>query len=106
MRTRPFEFSETIRIEDTDLRITKRFPNAFNKTDLGTVLQREGCDAVVIVGLSASGCALATCLGANDHDLRAFLVKDGVASHSEDHVRFAEEICDTLSVHAFDKTLH
>ena len=103
--TQPFEFSETIRIEDTDLRITKRYPNAFNKTDLGAVLQREGCDAVVIIGLSASGCALATCLGANDHDLCAFLVKDGVASHSEDHVRFAEEICDTLSVRAFDKTL-
>ncbi len=59
----------------------------------------------VIVGLSANGCAMATCLGENDQDLRAFLVKDGVASHSEDHVRFAEEICDTSSVRAFDKTL-
>jgi nicotinamidase-related amidase len=103
--TKPFQFSEKIKVDDADLKITKRYPNTFNKTELEAILRRDGCDTVVIVGLSASGCALATYFGAVDHDIRAFLVKDGVASHSEEHVRFAEEICGTMSVKAFDQAL-
>jgi len=40
-----------------------------------------------------------------DCDLRPYLVQGGVASHSEEHVRFAEDIYDTLSAHALDQLL-
>ncbi len=103
--TRPFEVPQTVGIEDDDIRVTKHYPNSFNKTGLEAILRRMGCDTVLIVGLSASGCALATYFGAMDHDIHPYMVKGGIASHDEDHVRFAEDVCETLSVEAFDRTL-
>ncbi|UCE92396.1 MAG: cysteine hydrolase [Methanobacteriota archaeon] len=103
--TDAFEFTSAVEIEKKDFRITKHYANSFNKTGLDMTLRRMGCETVVIVGLSASGCALATYFGAGDGDFRAYMVKDGVASHDEEHVRFAEEICETISVGEFDKIL-
>lgn len=56
------------------------------------------------VGLSASGCVLGTYWRAFDGDVRPYLIRGGVASHNEEHVRFAEEICDTVSLDALDST--
>ena len=103
--TEPFEFIHTVSIEDSDIKITKEYPNAFRKTLLETTLKSAGCDTVIIAGLSASGCVLATFFGALDHDLNPYLLEGGVASHSEEHVRFAEEICATISPGSFDKEL-
>lgn len=103
--SRPFEFTETVEIMDKDIKVTKHYPNSFCKTALPAILKKYGCDTVVIEGLSASGCALATAFGALDHDLAPYLVKDGVASHSEEHVRFAEEIIGTVKVGSFNRTL-
>lgn len=58
----------------------------------------------MIVGLSASGCVLATYFSAPDRDIRPYLLKGGVTSANEEHVRFAEDICDTLSLQALDST--
>ena len=103
--SKPFRFLETVEVMDKDIRITKRYPNSFCKTGLRAILEKNGCDTVVIEGLSGSGCVLATAFGALDHDLTPYLVKDGVASHSEEHVRFAEEIVGTVKVGSFDRTL-
>ncbi len=103
--SKPFGFVERVELVEKDIRITKHYPNSFCKTALPAILKKNGCDTVVIEGLSGSGCVLATAFGALDHDLTPYLVKDGVASHSEEHVRFAEEIVGTVKVGSFDKTL-
>jgi len=102
---KPFEVPGTVHVMKTDMKVIKLHPNAFGKTDLEAILRKEGCDTVLIAGLSASGCVLATFFGALDRDFRSYLVQGGVASHSEDHVRFAEEVCDTMSVDALDKAV-
>lgn len=103
--SRPFECIDALEIRDDDLRVTKHYPNSFCKTNLAAILRKNQCDAVVIVGLSASGCALATAFGALDHDMDSYFVMNGVASHSEEHARFAEEICGTVKVGSFDRIL-
>ena len=103
--TDAFEFTPAVDIEKNDRRITKRYGNSFNKTGLDMALREMECETVLIVGLSASGCAIATCFGARDYDFHSYLVKGGVASHDEEHVRFAEEICETLGVDEFDQRL-
>lgn len=103
--SKPFECVDALDVKHNDLRITKRYPNSFTKTRLNSILKKNGSDVVVIVGLSASGCALATAFGALDHDLDSYFVKDGIASHSEEHVRFAEDIFGTVKVGSFDRTL-
>ncbi len=103
--TKPFEVPGTVRIDEADIKVTKRYPSAFGKTELEAILRKKECDTVVIVGLSASGCVLATYFGAMDCDFHPYLVQGGVASHSEEHVRFAEEICDTMRIQDFDRLL-
>jgi len=100
--TDSFEVPRSVKVRKTDLKVTKRHANAFGNPELGAILQREGCDALVIVGLSASGCVLATYFSALDWEVRPYIIRGGVASHNEEHVRFAEEICDTLNVKALD----
>lgn len=100
--TKPYGVPETVDVKDTDLKATKRHASAFGNPEFGAMLKREGCDALVIVGLSASGCVLGTYWSAFDWDVRPYLIQGGVASHNEEHVRFAEEICDTVSLEALD----
>jgi len=55
--TRP----EIAHVKETDLKATKRHASAFGNPEFGAMLKREGCDALLIVGPSASGCVLGTC---------------------------------------------
>lgn len=100
--SKPFEVPKSVHIKETDLKATKRNASAFGNPEFGALLRREGCDALVIVGLSASGCVLATYFSAFDWDVRPYLIQGGVASHNEEHVRFAEEICETVSLGTLD----
>jgi len=49
-----------------------------------------------ICGLSATGCALATWLGAFNHDYKAFLVKDALMSPDKDHTTNIEIMFDAV----------
>lgn len=101
--TRSYEVPETVQVLPSDLRATKRFASAFGNPEFGALLKRQGCDTIVIVGLSASGCILGTYWSAFDWDIRPYVLKGGIASHNEEHVRFAEEICDTVSLEELDE---
>jgi len=103
--TPSFEVPKSVKVEETDFKVTKRHASAFGNPMLGAFLHQVGCDTLVIVGISASGCVLATYFSALDWEIRPYLLKDGVASHEEEHVRFAEEICDTLTLQELDKLL-
>lgn len=102
--TRPYEVPGVVHVKDTDLKATKRHASAFGNPEFGAMLKREQCDALVILGLSASGCVLATYFSAFDWDIHPYLLQGGVASSDEEHVRFAEEICETVSLDMLDKT--
>ncbi len=98
--TDEFEFLPSIGTIDSDTRVIKNYPNAFNKTELAGILQQKQVDTVILCGLSATACVMATYVGAEDQDLHPFLLRDGVAAGSEQLVKFAEEIFETLSVGA------
>jgi nicotinamidase-related amidase len=95
--TDEFEFLPSIGIADSDPQVIKNYPNAF--------LAHKNVDVPILCGLSATGCAMATYIGAEDHDLHPFFLRDGVAASSEQHIRFAEEIFETMSVGALTLAL-
>jgi nicotinamidase-related amidase len=103
--TKEFNFLPSIEISETDTRVIKNYPDAFNKTGLADILAQRNVDTVILCGLSATGCVMATYVGAENHDLHPFLLRDGVAASSEEHVGFAEEIFETLSVGALSHVL-
>ncbi len=101
--TKSYEVPKVVHVKKTDPSVTKLHSSAFANPELGAILKREECDTIIIVGLSASGCVLATYFSALDWDIHPYLLKGGVASAEERHVAFAEEICDTLSLEALDE---
>jgi nicotinamidase-related amidase len=94
--TEDFEFPKSVSIELEDPMIIKTYPDSFNKTDLDKVLIEKGCNTLFICGLSATGCALATWLGAFNHDYKAFLVKDALMSPNKDHTTNIEIMFDAV----------
>jgi len=103
--TEDFEFLPSIAVDKSDVRVIKNYPNAFNKTELEGILRKAGADTVILCGLSATACVMATYVGAQDRDLHAYLLRDGVAAGSEQNVRFTEEIFETLSLGALGQIL-
>jgi len=91
-----FEFPKSVSIELEDPMVIKTYPDSFNKTDLDKVLKEKGCNTLFICGLSATGCALATWLGAFNHDYKAFLVKDALMSPDKDHTTNIEIMFDAV----------
>jgi nicotinamidase-related amidase len=100
--SKSFEVPDSLQVMKTDPSVTKLHANSFANPMLSALIRENGCDSVAIVGLSASGCVLATYFGALDREITPFLIKGGVASHKEEHVRFAEEICNTLTLAELD----
>ena len=57
--------------------VTKRRVGAFANTDLETILKAKGIEALVLLGISTSGCVLSTVRWAADEDYGLFVVSDG-----------------------------
>jgi nicotinamidase-related amidase len=61
-------------------------------------------DAVIVTGFCAEFCVLSTYRGAEDFDFKPIILKDSLASDNTEHIRFVEEISETISFGAL-KTL-
>ncbi len=103
--TKEFELFPGIDVKPTDGMVVKTYMNAFNKTELDNLVRDRGCDTVILVGLSAMHCVLASYLGAYDRDLVPYLIRGAVAGPDEESVQNAERLCDTLSLRAISQIL-
>jgi nicotinamidase-related amidase len=100
-----FDLCPGIKAKETDSRVVKTNMNAFHGTELERILKERNCDTVIILGLSALHCVLATYFGAYDRGFSPYLVRDGVAGPNEESVQISEKICDTLSLKAITQIL-
>ena len=97
--TELFEYPASVLIRDEDARVIKTYGNAFNKTDLDRLLRESGSNTLFLCGLSAVGCVLATWIGAQDQDYKAFMVKDAIMSH---HSGYTDQIEDMFDAVGYD----
>lgn len=95
--TERFEFPSTVLIKPEDPKVLKTYPDGFNKTDLDRVIRETGSNTLFLSGLSAVGCVLATWIGAQNNDYRAFLVKDAIMSHNSEYTDNIEVMFDAVS---------
>jgi nicotinamidase-related amidase len=98
--TENFEYPQSIKIVEEDARIVKNYSDSFNKTELDPMLRKYGINTLFLCGLSAIGCVLATRTGAQNHDYRAFIVKDAIMSHNTGYTRNVEAMFDAISFDA------
>ncbi len=95
--TEEFAFDTVFKIEESDPMVIKTYGNAFNKTNLDSLLQAKGINTLFLCGLSATGCVLATYIGANDHDYEVFMLKNALLSHDADLTKAVQEFTSTIS---------
>lgn len=100
-----FQFPESILIESTDPMVIKNYGNAFKKTELDKILKEKGCNTLFLVGLSATGCVIATYFGAIEFEYDVFLVKDALMSGNPDHTNAIEDIFNTITYTGMDTIL-
>jgi nicotinamidase-related amidase len=99
-----FDMPESVKLEPQDVRIVKTYGNSFTKTGLADKLKELGVDTVIITGFCAEYCVLSTYKGAEDYDFKPIILKGSIASDNSEHIRFVEEIADTVTFGAL-KTL-
>ena len=94
--TEGFEYPEAVKILPTDPKVLKTYPDGFNKTDLDQVIKATGSNTLFLCGLSAVGCVLATWIGAQDFDYKAFMVKNAIISHNSEFTKNVEQMFDAV----------
>ena len=99
-----FDVSESVQLEPQDIRIVKTYGNSFTKTGLAEKLRELGVDTVIVTGFCAEFYVLSTCRGAEDFDFKPIILKGSLVSDNAEHIRFVEEISETISFGAL-KTL-
>jgi len=104
--TTEFEFPETVHILPGDPKVIKTYGDAFNKTELEKVLKDLNVNTVFLCGLSAVGCVLATYVGANNHDFKAFFLKYALMSHDAEYTDQVEIMFEALGNEAVEVMLN
>jgi nicotinamidase-related amidase len=74
-----------------DTIVHKLHGNAYEDTNLDSLLKSKNISRLIVAGLVTHGCVKATCLGARQLGYTVILVKDGHSSYSKDAGRLIEE---------------
>jgi nicotinamidase-related amidase len=99
-----FDVPDSVKLEPQDVRIVKTYSNSFTKTGLAEKLRELGVDTVIVTGFCAEFCVLSTYRGAQDFDFTPITLKGSIASDNTEHIKFVEEITETITYGAL-KTL-
>jgi nicotinamidase-related amidase len=99
-----FDVPGNVKLQPQDLHIVKTYGGSLTKTGLTEKLRELGVDTVIMTGFCAEFCVLSTYRGALDHDFTPIILKGSLASGNQEHIRFVEEISETISYGAL-KTL-
>lgn len=81
-----FEVTPEIRLDDSDLRISKEWNNAFWKTDLEQLLRDKETNFVVVCGFAAEHCVTFTFNGARERGFGAAILQKGILGEHPDAV--------------------
>ncbi len=100
-----FDVPQNVKLEPQDIRIVKTYSNSFTKTKLAEKLKELGVDTLIVTGFKAEFCVLSTYRGAVDFDFKPIILKGSLASDDAEHIRFVEEISETISLGALETLL-
>ena len=76
-----------------DIYVQKKHGNAFEDTNLKSILNESGIEEIIVCGLVSNGCIKATCIGAIEEGLKVQAIKNG---HSNWNKK-AQEIIHTIN---------
>ncbi|MGD9140209.1 MAG: isochorismatase family cysteine hydrolase [bacterium] len=103
--TDAFDFPDSIAVLESDPKVVKAHPSSFMKTDLEKMLRDGERNVVILCGLSAVGCVLATYFGAMEREFTVLMVKEALLSHNAEYTDMVENICYSMSLEDLEEML-
>ncbi len=92
-----FSTHHSIKLEESDLRITKEAGSGFYNTNLTEKLKEMDVESVIITGFCAEYCVLSTTRGAADSGFKPIILRNSLASFNPENIEFVEKINDVIS---------
>ena len=89
------ELLDGLSFSPEDIIVHKSHMNGFNGTDLAEKVRSTGSDTVLICGMYAEHCAMATYWGAWDNGLSPFFAKNALIAFREECLESVYSICRT-----------
>jgi len=78
-----YQNAEDLITEKSDINIIKHYSNGFWKTDLEKILKEKDIELVVLCGMAAEFCVLATYNGALERGFKPVMLQNGLFAGSE-----------------------
>ena len=100
-----FEIIDLLKPNENEKIFIKHYGNSFNKTGLMEFLINEKIDTIIITGYCAEHCVLSTYRGAKDHDFFPIILKNAIASGSNENIKFVENISEIISINVLEKLI-
>ncbi|QVK20534.1 isochorismatase family protein [Mycoplasmatota bacterium] len=97
-----YEVMDSLVVSPTDILVNKKYSNAFWKTDLKEILVGMGVEYLVISGLAAEYCVLATYNGALERGFKTSMLQNGLAGYSEDQITAMHRFRSIISISALE----
>ena len=91
------DYVEGLSVSPDDIVVHKKHMNSFKESKLAEVVKGCGCDSILIEGLVAHLCVMATYYGAFDHDITPYMMKDGIIGSDEEKETHCEAIIKLFS---------
>lgn len=92
-------------IADSDIVVRKYHMNSFYNTNLADVVKSYDCDAILLMGMYAQHCVMATYWGAFDQGLSPYLMKGGLISTDQKYCELAVELCKHFTMEELESNL-
>lgn len=73
-----------IKVEQKDIKITKKVSNAFWNTELEQILLKQEIGLVIVAGFAAEHCVLFTYNGAKERGFKTVILQNGIISANSD----------------------
>ncbi|MDR1405466.1 MAG: cysteine hydrolase [Candidatus Methanoplasma sp.] len=86
------EYVQGLSVSPKDIAVRKRYMNSFKDSRLAEVVRQFGCDCVLIAGLVAQYCVMATYFGAFDHGITPYIMKGGIIGTDEEQEFHCESV--------------
>lgn len=87
-RGEAFKVSEKINQDESDIYITKQYSSSFWETELDRILKEHDIDFLVLSGLSAGYCVLATYNAAIERGYQVSLLQHGLLANDQSELSF------------------
>jgi nicotinamidase-related amidase len=86
--------------------LQKQHGNAFEKTNLRSILVNKGISEIIVCGLVTHGCIKSTCIGGLQEGFQVSLLKNGHTNWSNDaatRITSVEAELTQMGIHLIDK---